>query len=87
MQTKNITITSKNQVTLPIDYVRSMCLTKNRVLQVELRGKSIVLTPQPTLGDTIRQFWGKHHAKHPLTDEELKQAIRTSSVGRATEPV
>lgn len=87
MQTKNITITSKNQITLPIEYVRNMRLAQNRVLQVELRGKSIVLTPQPTLGDSMRQFWGKHHAKRPLTDEELKQAIRTSSVKGITKTI
>jgi hypothetical protein len=80
MSTRNITITSKNQITLPIEYVRSMHLTRNRVLQVELRGGAIILTPQPTLNDTMRQFWSKHNAKRPLSDEEIKQAVRTSSV-------
>lgn len=84
MQTKNITITSKNQITLPIEYIRNMHLVQNRVLKVELRGKALILTPQPALGDTMRQFWGKHHAKRPLTDDELKQAVRTSSVTRST---
>jgi bifunctional DNA-binding transcriptional regulator/antitoxin component of YhaV-PrlF toxin-antitoxin module len=82
MSTRNITITSKNQITLPIDFVRNMHLTRNRVLQIELRGKAIVLTPQPMLGDTMRQFWGKHNAKRPLSDDEIKQAVRTSSVER-----
>lgn len=83
MTSKNITITSKNQITLPIEYVRKMHLERSRVLQVELRGKTIVLTPQPALADTMRQFWGKHKAKRPLTDEEIKQAVRTSSAERA----
>ena len=84
MNAKNITITSKNQVTLPAEYVRDLQLARNRVLQVELRGKTIVLTPQPTLIDTMRQFWGKHHATHSLTDEEIKQAVQASSVARVT---
>jgi bifunctional DNA-binding transcriptional regulator/antitoxin component of YhaV-PrlF toxin-antitoxin module len=82
MSTRNITITSKNQITLPIEYVRNLHLTRNRVLQIELRGGAIVLTPRPTLGDTMRRFWGKHHAQRPLSDEEIKQAVRTSSVER-----
>ena len=84
MNTKNITITSKNQITLPIDYVRSLQLAQKRVLQVELRGKALILTPQPTLGQTLRQFWGKHHAARPLTDEEIKQAVRTSAVTKTS---
>lgn len=82
MSAKNITITSKNQITLPAEYVRDLQLTRNRVLHVELRGRAIVLTPQPALADTMRQFWGKHKAKQPLTDEEIKQAVRASSVAR-----
>lgn len=61
-----------------------MRLTRSRVMQVELRDGALVLTPQPVLGDTMRQFWGKHNAKRPLTDEEIKQAVRASSVARIT---
>jgi bifunctional DNA-binding transcriptional regulator/antitoxin component of YhaV-PrlF toxin-antitoxin module len=82
MNTKNVTITSKNQVTLPADYVRKMQLARNRVLKAELRGRVIVLTPQPALGATMQQFWGKHQAHRPLSDDELKQAVRTSSIER-----
>jgi hypothetical protein len=82
MEAKNITITSKNQVTLPADYVRKMQLARNRVLKAELRGRVIVLTPQPALGVTMQQFWGKHQANHPLSDDELKQAVRASSAER-----
>lgn len=85
MNTRNITITSKNQVTLPAEYVRKIGLDRNRVMRVELRGEAIVLTPQPTLGDSMRQFWGKHQAERPLTDEELKQAIRSSGAAKAAE--
>jgi AbrB family looped-hinge helix DNA binding protein len=77
MTTKNVTVTTKNQITIPAEYVRSLHLAQGRVLRVELHGGTIVLTPQPALGDTMRQFWGKHKAKRPLTDEEIKQAVRS----------
>ena len=79
MTTRNITVTSKNQVTLPAEYVRRVGLNRNRVMRAELRGDTILLTPQATLGDSMRQFWGKHQAEQPLTDEELKKAIRSSA--------
>jgi bifunctional DNA-binding transcriptional regulator/antitoxin component of YhaV-PrlF toxin-antitoxin module len=82
MNAKNVTITSKNQVTLPADYVRKMQLARNRVLKAELRGREIVLTPQPSLGATMQRFWGKHQVTRPLSDDELKQAVRTSSIER-----
>jgi bifunctional DNA-binding transcriptional regulator/antitoxin component of YhaV-PrlF toxin-antitoxin module len=87
MNNKMITITSKNQITLPIEYVRMMNLAQNRVLQGELRGKSIILTPQPTLGERMRQYWGKHKANHPVSDEDMKQAIRKQAVMRLTKSV
>lgn len=83
MTTRNVTITSKNQVTLPADYVKALRLSKNRVLQAEIQENKIVLSPQPTLDETMKQFWGKHKAKRPLSDDEIKQAIRTVSAKRA----
>lgn len=86
MNTRNVTVTSKNQITLPAEYVKGLRLVQNRVLKVELRQGTIVLTPQPSLSDTMRQFWTKHSAKSPLTDLELKQAIRTISAKKAIKP-
>lgn len=87
MSNKNLTVTSKNQITLPVEYVRKMHLARNRVLRAELRGGAIVLTPQPVLGDTMRQFWGRHKVKQPLSDSELKLAVRSSAAGRASKGV
>lgn len=83
MTSKTVTITSKNQITLPADYVRKVKLARNRALRAELRGNTIVLTPQPALGESMRQFWGKHQAERSLSDEELKQAIRSSAAARS----
>lgn len=87
MKTKDISITSKNQITLPTEYVRIMQLARNRVLRAEIRKGSIVLTPQPTLSHKMQQFWGKHSAKRPLTDEELKQATRSVAAARAAKSI
>jgi AbrB family looped-hinge helix DNA binding protein len=83
MNIRNVTITSKNQITIPSEYTNALHLSQNRVLQVELRGDKLILSPQPALGDAMRQFWGKHSASHPLTNNEIKQAIRTSSARKA----
>jgi antitoxin component of MazEF toxin-antitoxin module len=84
MITRNVTITSKNQITLPSEYVKMLHLTRSRVLQARLQGGKIVLSPQPALGDVMKQFWGKHSAEQALTEAELKQAVRTSSATRAS---
>ena len=84
MSTWNVTITSKNQITLPSEYVKALHLSQSRVLRAEVLDGRIMLSPQPDLGDAMKQFWGKHSAKHPLTNNELKGAIRTSSAERAT---
>ena len=84
MSTRNVTITSKNQITLPSEYVKALHLSQSRVLRAEVLDGRIMLSPQPDLGDAMKQFWGKHSAKHPLTNNELKGAIRTSSAERAT---
>ena len=83
MTIRNVTITSKNQITLPHEYVTSLELSQNRVLQAELRNGKIVLSPQPALGDKMKQFWSKHNVKVALTDEELKQAVRSTSASKA----
>ena len=83
MNIRNVTITSKNQITLPSDYVKNLHLTQNRVLRAELQKGKIVLTPQPALSDIMRHFWGKHSAKQPLNDAAIKQAVRATSAKRA----
>ena len=84
MTTKNVTITSKNQITLPSEYVKALQLAQNRVLRADLRDGKIILSPQPDLGEAMQQFWGKHSAQRPLTEAELKQAVRSSVSKRAS---
>lgn len=84
MSIKNVTITSKNQITLPSEYVKLLQLTQSRVLQAELADGKIVLTPQPALGDVMQQFWGKHSAKVAITAAEITQAAHIISAERAS---
>lgn len=84
MTTKNVTITSKNQITLPSEYVNALQLAQNRVLQADLCDGKIILSPQPNLSEAMQQFWSKHSAQQPLTETELKQAIRSSAAKRAS---
>lgn len=80
MTGKQVTMTSKNQITLPAAYVRSIGLGKSRRLTIRLRGDELVLKPQPTLQEHMKPVWDEmaKHVKRPLSDEELKQAIRKS---------
>lgn len=82
---KDITVTSKNQVTLPADYVREIGLAQHRILRAELKGKSIILTAEPDLIQQIQPFWRRHKVKRPLSDAELKEAIRDSAARQATQ--
>jgi bifunctional DNA-binding transcriptional regulator/antitoxin component of YhaV-PrlF toxin-antitoxin module len=85
MSTKNVTVTSKNQVTLPSEYVKVLNLAQSRVLQAEVQEGKIILTPQPALSIAMKKFWSKHNANRALTNEEIKQATRTIAAERFTE--
>jgi bifunctional DNA-binding transcriptional regulator/antitoxin component of YhaV-PrlF toxin-antitoxin module len=84
MTTKNVTITSKNQITLPSEYVNLLQLTQNRVLRADLHDGKIILSPQPDLGEAMQKFWSKHNVQQPLTEVELKQAVRSSAAKRVS---
>jgi bifunctional DNA-binding transcriptional regulator/antitoxin component of YhaV-PrlF toxin-antitoxin module len=83
MNTKEITVTSKNQVTIPAEYVRKLGLAKNRVLKASIKGDTIFLTAEPALSTQMQKYWDKHRAAKPLDDAALKRAIRTSAAKRS----
>lgn len=80
MTSKIVTITSKNQITLPAELVRKYKLDKNRTLTITDKKGALELRPQPTLEERMRPHWEEFHRTHPnhkpLNDEELKKAIR-----------
>lgn len=80
MNTYTVTITSKNQITLPVKLVRSMGLSKGEKLEVTSTANSVELTKQPTFHETMQPLWDKvatqMKSKTPPTNEELSRAAR-----------
>ena len=76
MTIRNVIVTSKNQVTLPSDFVKTLHLTQSRVLRTEPHDGKILLTPQPSVSEVMQHYWGKHSATQALTEKELKGAVR-----------
>jgi antitoxin component of MazEF toxin-antitoxin module len=81
---KHVTITSKNQVTIPADFVKSLKLHQDRTMQATIKDGSVVLTPTRDLSDDMERFWIKRNPKAKLNNDQLKQASRQSAVRRLT---
>jgi len=88
MKTVKATITSKNQLTLPAKLVRKYNLDKNRLVVITEKKNSIEIRPQPSLEERMRPHWEKFRATRPnikpLSEKQLKQAIRESVAEGAT---
>lgn len=77
MKSVNATITSKNQLTLPIKLVRKYKLDINRHVTITEKNGMLVINPQPPLQERLEKLWAQFPAiKGIQTDEELKQATR-----------
>lgn len=80
MTSKNITITSKNQITLPAELVRKYKLGKNRVLTITDKKGVLELRPQPSLEERMRPHWEAFKKSHPnfpkLSDEDIHNEVR-----------
>jgi len=78
MKTVKATITSKNQITIPAAFVRKMHLNRNMQVQVRQRGNDLILTPVPSLRESLQPIW-QEAAKTisgSLTDEQIKASVR-----------
>ena len=84
MKTVKTTITSKNQITIPSHIVRSLKLNRNRRLQIKQRGNDIVLTPLPSLEDSLKPVWQRaaKTTKKPLSDAEIQSSVRNIAANR-----
>lgn len=80
MTSKTVTLTSKNQITLPIEFVRKFNLGRNRTLQATEKNGMLELKPSQSVEEIMAPVWKemRKHVKRPLSDEELTQAIRES---------
>lgn len=57
MSRKIVTLTSKNQITLPVEFVRKLNLAKKRRLLIREDGNQLVLTPEPELSEQLEKIW------------------------------
>ncbi len=84
---KTVTVSRKNQITLPAEYVRSLNLDESRQMRIYLKGKELVVKPEPSLKEQLAPIHAKvarqMKGKKPLTDEELKEFIRHGIGNRA----
>lgn len=87
MNTYIVTITSKNQITLPAKLVRKYGWDKGRTLELINKGDKIELTKRPTLEEVMAPFHAelakKMKGKKAPTDDELKEAARKIAAERA----
>ena len=75
-----ITITSKNQVTIPVSIVRDLGLSPRRKLVAVFDGTRIILTPKKSLTEALKPIHAKVAAirgdKPPLSDEDMQAFLR-----------
>lgn len=77
MTTKIITITSKNQITIPADIVRNMQLKRHRRLSIRKQGDELILTAEPELDDKLQKIWDQLPAfQGTSNDDELKRTTK-----------
>jgi bifunctional DNA-binding transcriptional regulator/antitoxin component of YhaV-PrlF toxin-antitoxin module len=80
MTTRNATITSKNQITIPADMVRELNLGNSRSVTITTKKDSLVLKPQPNVETVMSPIWQEMHAhlKTPkkLTDKDIHEEVQ-----------
>ena len=84
MTYKEITVTSKNQITIPSAFAEELMISKGMVLTANIQGNKIILTQPSRLSTSMKQFWGKRTKNVHLNDDELKNAIKKSALKRAS---
>lgn len=84
MKRRTVTVTSKNQITLPADLVRKYKLNQNRTLAVNEQNGAIVLNPEPSLAEDMAAIWDemRQYVTRPLSDNELKAAAHQAKARR-----
>ncbi len=74
MNIYTLTVTSKNQVTLPADVVRQLSIARNRKMELRVEGDSLRLTPRRSLQEAMKKYKDRHHAKAALASEDIQKA-------------
>jgi len=73
-QRTTATLSSKNQITLPVAMVRRLGLAPGRKLLLRLENGHIVLTPEPE--DWVKYFQGSMKGVYGKTREEMDAYVR-----------
>lgn len=69
---QSVSISSKNQVTIPHVFSKALNLKRGQRLVVELKGNSLIFTPPEEL---VLRLSGIIHSKRPISNEELERII------------
>lgn len=69
-----VTLSSKNQITLPVAVVRRLDLKPGRKLRIRLEGDGVVLKPEPE--DWVTYFQGSMKGVYGKTREEMDDYVR-----------
>ena len=82
---KTGTLTAENQITIPAELVRQLKLDKSRRLEVEKKGKTIMLRPELSVEERLEAHWAKmkKYIKRPLSDEQIRRAREEAHEERA----
>lgn len=74
---RTVTLTSKNQITLPAALVRQAGFAKGVKFTSRLQGGAIVLEPQRDLRKTVESVQGRMQPliKRPISDAEIQRAL------------
>lgn len=85
MTTRNVTITSKNQITIPADFVREMQLKNHRRLSIRRRGDELILVAEPELKDKLQNVWDQLPSfQGTSNDDELKNTTIEAWTNKAS---
>ncbi len=76
MKTGQLKITSKNQITIPIEVVKKLKINKGNFLKWQFKDDKLILTSEQDVLKAMQPFWSKHKAKRGLTEDELNDAMR-----------
>ena len=77
MNSRNVTITSKNQITIPADIVREFQFGIHRRLTIRKRGDELVLKVQPDLEEQLSTIW-KRLPEFSGTENDAKLKATTT---------
>ncbi|OGG34734.1 hypothetical protein A2363_03180 [Candidatus Gottesmanbacteria bacterium RIFOXYB1_FULL_47_11] len=69
---QSVSISSKNQLTIPSAFSKALNLKRGQRLVVERVGQSLVFTPAETL---VHQLAGSIQSSKPISNDELERMI------------